>query len=219
MSEAHTKRIIYLHGFASSPASRKAVFLASRLRDRGYEVSIPALDRGDFPNLTIGGMLQLVTPMLESAPAILIGSSLGGYLAALLAARSNNVKKLVLLAPAFGFHDLWTNELGPEKMAKWQHDGSMNVFHYATACEAPIRYNLIADAAQYEPFPEFPQPTLIVHGTNDNVVPIANSDRIAEQQANVQLVRVSSGHELTDVLDFVWKQVETFLDAPELPFR
>src|SRR4051812_28664566 len=106
--------VLYLHGFASSPLSRKARFLGERFAELGIRFDAPELAGGDFFHLTISKQLQVVRAAAEGTrPLMIIGSSLGGYLAALYAA-AHNVKQVVLLAPAFGFHDLWVKRLGPE---------------------------------------------------------------------------------------------------------
>jgi pimeloyl-ACP methyl ester carboxylesterase len=72
-------------------------------------------------------------------------------------------------------------------------------------------YDLMEDAAQYEPFPDFTQPTLILHGERDPVVPIELSRTFAATHPNAKLVALSSGHELTDVLDRIWQHSKDFL--------
>jgi predicted esterase YcpF (UPF0227 family) len=52
--------VVYLHGFASSPASRKAQFFRERFAAQGVEMAIPALDGGDFFNLTLSGQLEVI---------------------------------------------------------------------------------------------------------------------------------------------------------------
>src|SRR5215472_284542 len=46
-------RYVYLHGFASSPASRKAQAFAKAFEECEIALEIPALDSGDFEHLTI----------------------------------------------------------------------------------------------------------------------------------------------------------------------
>ena len=45
-------RIVYLHGFASGPSSRKARFFAERFAELGIGLEIPDLAQGDFARLT-----------------------------------------------------------------------------------------------------------------------------------------------------------------------
>lgn len=204
-------RFLYLHGFASGPRSRKAEFFADRLKALGVPLEIPDLAEGDFQNLTVSKQLKLLENIMRDEPAILIGSSLGGYLAALYAARHENIQRLVLLAPAFDFYDLWLRQLGPDRLAYWKQTGFLSVYHYSARQELPISYDLLADAFRFEPYPAVHQPTLIFHGTEDQVVPLEKSIVFAQQATQASLVRLSSGHELTDVLNPIWSQASRFL--------
>jgi hypothetical protein len=209
-------RVLYLHGFASGPTSRKACFFAERLASLGLPLEIPDLSEGDFESLTITGQLQVIERVAANRPGsarplVLIGSSLGGYLAALYAARHSEIDRLILLAPAFNFRRLWENELGPQRFAAWRENGTMPVFHYGLQRELPLSFGLMQDATRYEPVPVFPQPALIFHGTRDAVVPVQQSEGFAAAHDNVRLERLDSGHELTDVLDEIWRQAEDFL--------
>ena len=164
-------RLVYLHGFASSPQSGKAQFFRRRLAEKGLDLEIPALDAGDFEHLTITGQLQVVDTAVSGQPAILFGSSLGGYLAALYAARHVNIQKLILLAPAFQFPDRWRQRYPPEELETWRRNGSAPVYHYGFQKEMPLGYQLMEDSRNYEGEPEFTQPALVLHGTGDTVVP------------------------------------------------
>jgi uncharacterized protein len=204
-------RVVYLHGFASSPESRKAHFFSERLRQLGFAVTVPDLAEGDFERLTISGQLKVIEQAAGHNPTVLIGSSLGGYLAALYAARHPEVDRLVLLAPAFDFYRLWMAQLGPEQVAAWREAGSIRVFHYGAAREVPLGHQFLDDASHFEPFPDFRQPAVIFHGNHDAVVPVISSSKFAEAHVNARLVRLESGHELTDVLDEIWRRSQKFL--------
>jgi hypothetical protein len=175
------------------------------------------LAAGDFEHLTVSGQLAIVEKLLTAGPAILFGSSMGGYLAALAAARQPEaVRKVVLLAPAFGFHDLWTREVGPEKLETWRKNGTISVFHYGEGRELPLSYRLMEDAAQFEAFPEIRQPGLLFHGVNDPLVPIDQSRRYALGHPNIHFLEFRSGHELTDVLEEMWTATEEFFAGGNL---
>lgn len=204
-------RVLYLHGFASSPASRKARFFAEKLEALGLTVEIPDLAEGDFEGLTLSKQLALIERLGRHEPAIVIGSSLGGYLAALYAARHQEVDRVILLAPALRFHALWTTEFGSDRLRLWKEKGSIPVFHYGTGRPQLIGYQLMEDAARFEPEPQFSQPCLIFHGDSDPLVPVAQSVKFAAAHPNVRLIRLASGHELTDVLDKIWDESERFL--------
>ena len=204
-------RVLYLHGFASSPASRKALFFSQKLRALDIPFEAPDLAQGNFEQLTITSQLRVLEDYAQGDPLLLIGSSLGGYLAALFAAAHPEIVKLVLLAPAFHFHQLWIDQLGPEKLAAWRKNGAMPILHYGEARKMQIGYQIMEDPAQYPPFPDFSQPALLFHGTQDPVVPVQYSLAFAETRRNVALVTLPSGHELTDVMDLVWEQTLPFL--------
>jgi uncharacterized protein len=197
-------RILYLHGFASSPRSRKAAFFKEQLDRRGIAVTTPDLAGDDFRNLTLTGQLQAIEREMGEEPVFLIGSSMGGYLAALYAARHREVSGLILLAPAFRFRRRWAEVMGAEDFARWKQTGETLVYHYGENREVPLGYQLMQDAEAYEDFPDFDQPCLIFHGTGDTVVPIQYSEDFAGRHPNVELVTLQSGHETTDVLGNIW---------------
>src|SRR5580658_10519039 len=110
-------KFVYVHGFASSPQSRKAMQFRAALAARDVPVDVPAMDRGDFEHLTISGQLEVLEDAIRGEPVCLIGSSMGGYLASLYAAAHPEMARLVLLAPAFGFARRWDERIGAPKPA------------------------------------------------------------------------------------------------------
>ena len=177
----------------------------------GQEVHVPALDGGDFPNLTISGQLKIIEEQAQGAPISLIGSSMGGYLAALYAERHPEVRRVVLMAPAFGFARRWPLRLGQQVTDAWQREGSMEVFHYGYNQAKRVGYKLLEDGLQYADFPNFGQPGLIFHGKNDDVVPASFSVEFAKKHANAELHVWDSDHELVNVLEPMWERVRAFL--------
>src|SRR5580704_16237995 len=140
-------RILYLHGFASSPESSKARFFRDRLTRAGFAVEILDL-APDFENLTITGQLQVITRAAANEPVTLIGSSMGGYLAALYAARHAEVSRLVLMAPAFGFARRWPERLGAAALEDRKRTGSLEVFHYGEGRTRRVSYPLLEDGSR-----------------------------------------------------------------------
>jgi len=203
-------RVVYLHGFASGPQSSKAGFFSAKLRECGVEVEIPRLDGGDFEGLTIAGQLAVIEKAVGGRPVVLMGSSLGGYLAALYAARHAEVERVVLLAPAFHFPQRLRERYAAD-LERWEREGSIAVYHYAYQEERRLGYQFLVDAGLYEDEPDFNQPGLVIHGRGDPVVPVGVSQAFAEGHRNVTLRVMESGHELTDVLEPMWEEVRRFL--------
>ena len=204
-------RAVYLHGFASSPKSSKAQFFGCKLADAGASVHIPQLDGGDFENLTITGQLAVIDKTVGGQPAVLLGSSLGGFLAALYAARHPEIQRVVLMAPAFQFPSRFRQRYSPQDLELWERKGSVPVYHYGYKKECLLGYRLIEDAARYEDEPAFTQPALLFHGIHDPVVPCQVSEAFAARHPQVTLHRMESGHELTDVLEEMWALTLPFL--------
>lgn len=197
-------RYLYLHGFASGPNSKKAAFF----RDRIPAAEVPDLALGDFEHLTITGQLRLIEGLAAGESIALVGSSMGGYLAALYAARHPEVARLVLMAPAFGFVKRWAES---EEGQTWRRNGFLDVYHYGEKRNRRLSYGLVEDAQQYEDFPDFQQPGLIFHGIHDSTAPPELSCEFAGSHANVRLHLLDSDHELLNALEAIWQVAGPFL--------
>jgi len=203
--------LVYLHGFASGPLSTKAQFFRARLEDMGAELAIPDL-APDFTHVTVSGMLDIVQPLLGPR-TVLLGSSLGGYLAALAGAREpGRVRAIVLFAPAFGFAARWEERLGPAAAAEWRTRGTMTVMHWGTGREEPLAYDLIADARRHPEEPDPACPALVFAGRHDDTVPLDGVAAFAARRpATRELVVLDAGHEMTEVLEPLWEGTVAFL--------
>jgi pimeloyl-ACP methyl ester carboxylesterase len=209
-----------LHGFASSPNGNKVRFYREKLRKIGIELHAPDLNTPDFEHMTLTAIISKiaeVTSSLQEGPVYLIGSSMGG-LAALhfydhyrkTAAR--NVRKILFLAPAFTlFSRLDADSEG--ELSVWRSTGTMQFFHYGYQENRSIRYDIVADAEQYDTYSvKLDIPALIYHGLQDEDVPPTQSIRFAETRPNVTLRLVESDHRLRNVLDDLWTGTVNFFE-------
>lgn len=209
--------VLYLHGFASGPFSAKARFFSNRFAQIGADVHCPDLAEGDFTRLTLTKQLKLIDRLAqELKPAMIVGSSLGGYLAAIYGSlHPERAPRLLLMAPAFGFPRGWESRLGQDQMAEWEKKGSIPVYHYGAGESRPIGYEFYEDAAWYDQFPVLTQPTLIYHGKRDDDVSPDLSVKFAWGKPNVQLDLVDSDHSLSDVLEPIWRGAADFYQQAE----
>jgi len=209
-----TMRFIYLHGFASSPQSRKAQAFRTSFAERGIRLDIPALDEGDFEHLLISRQLRVIDRTVGEDSACLIGSSMGGYLAALYAAGHPRISKLVLLAPAFGFATRWRDK-AKEAYGAGPSPEFFEVYHYGEKRMRPVHGRLVEEALKFPPYPDFSQAALIFHGVQDDAVPLENSRAFTAAHANARLVELDSDHELLNVLDRITAEAMGFLGTEE----
>jgi len=208
--------LFYLHGFASGPDSSKGQFFRQRFAELGYELQLPDLTEGDFENTTLSRQLALLDRVVGASPAVLIGSSMGAYLAALFAARHpRRVPGVVLLAPAFDLGLYWAASLGEDVVREWRERGQRQVYHFGEKQIRNLSYRLLEDALQYEGFPDVRQPALVVHGRADETVDHRLSLRFAEDRSNAEVVLYDSDHQLLNVLDEIWERVRKF--TAEIP--
>lgn len=211
-------RFIYLHGFASSPESNKAVSLRDRFAIRNIPLEIPDLNQGDFFHLTITRQLNYIKTafLSDETPVTLIGSSLGGLTSAWLGQQNSQVQRLVLLAPAFGFLSHWLPQLEEEELREWQTSGYRPVYHYGEKRSLSLHYQFVDDARQYQEDQLVrPVPTLILHGQQDDVIPITASRNYASVRPWVQLIELESDHALTNVMPQIWEAIQAFCLSDE----
>lgn len=86
----------FIHGYQSSPNGEKATLFKKTLQAQPirYQETIPE-------KISIPCCLEKISQVIRNDPCVvLIGSSLGGFLAASTALRHSNVKQLILLNPA-----------------------------------------------------------------------------------------------------------------------
>jgi len=227
--EGGERVVVYAHGFLSSAHSTKARFFNKRLEGREgvrfYTVDFNPTPR-DFAAMTVTGQIHRLRQFLldeglvdvdgsgdTASVAGLIGSSLGGLVSLRYAHLFGGVERLLLLAPALA---ALTEIVSDEERALWEAAGAAPIAHPAFGREVEVRYDLHADSLRYlDPVPP-PAPTLIIHGRQDEHVPIQHSETYASAfPEEVSLVEVDAGHDLNDHLGLIWEYVESFLLQPD----
>lgn len=208
--------VFYLHGFASSARSSKAAFFADRLRRHGIELQTPDFNVPEFATLTVTRMVGQVTAAIDAlppGPVALIGSSLGGFVAVQATlARPDAVDRLVLLAPALDFGGNRMRSLGGIGIDEWQRTNRLPVFHYGFGRMMDVHYDLYTDACRYDCLDALIEvPAQIFHGRHDDTVAPDGVERWARARPNVELHMLDDGHQLTESLDYMWREMARFL--------
>ena len=148
----------------------------------------------------------------------LFGGSQGGMVSAMAAEeREADIKGMVLLFPAFCIPDNWNNTNYP-------------VDRYPTPESIPESFDFwgvelgrdfvltLRDLDIYANMADFQKPVLILHGTNDAIVPISYSQRAAETYPNAELVTYKGeGHGFTSgtMRDVEERLLEFINDDPD----
>ncbi|MGH9370668.1 MAG: alpha/beta hydrolase [Vicinamibacterales bacterium] len=208
--------LFYLHGFASSARSSKAGFLGGKLSAYGIELHTPDFNQPDFSTLTITRMVAQTGEAIDAlppGPVVLIGSSLGAFVAVQVAlARPAQIQRLVLLAPALDFGANRMRGLGDVGLDDWKRTDQLNVFHYAYGRMMPVHYELYADARRYDCINAgLPMPIQIVQGRHDDAVDPAGVEQWAQLRPNVELHLLDDGHQLTASLEYIWEAMRRFV--------
>ena len=216
-----SRRLVYLHGFASSPRSSKARLFADRAKAAGWGYTCPDLNLPDFTALTVSRMIDQAEAAIVaggSGPVALVGSSLGAFVAVHTAARRlargamAPVDRLVLLAPALDLVPSLEGEFGPEKMAQWQRSGLLPVFHYGDDAMKELGWGFMADARGYDSDAvQLGVPIRVYQGRHDELVSPQSVERWAASRPEVTLRMVDDGHQLLGHVESMWADVQRFL--------
>ncbi|MEE8206433.1 MAG: YqiA/YcfP family alpha/beta fold hydrolase, partial [Nitrospinaceae bacterium] len=197
-------QFVYFHGFASSPQSQKATAFSKRFAELDLPLTIPDLEGGDFKHLTISRQLRIIEKTLDSSPGAsfgLIGSSMGGYLAALTSQIRSDVKGAYLMCPGFNFIQRWRSAFS-EQTQKKGGAGLIRVFNYRYNRTMELDPGIFEDGEKWEGAKyERPVPTRIVHGIHDDTVDIGESRNFARNHPWASLKEVDSDHGLLSHLD------------------
>lgn len=209
-------RILYLHGFASGPASTKGLAFERFYSAHGIAIERLDLRRPSLAHLRLSAILATVASALDGADrAILIGSSLGGLAAARFAERDPRVAAMVLLAPALQLVPRWRARLGAAGWQAWQESGWLDVHDHTTGRPARVDFGFAEEAEALDRpgggWPEVAVPTLVFHGVRDDVVDVGLSRQLVARSSNVRLVELNDDHQLVDSLPRLLTESYEFL--------
>jgi pimeloyl-ACP methyl ester carboxylesterase len=199
--------LVFLHGLTSVRVGEKSTLLFDYATQQGlpawrFDMRGHGASSGDLADVTLTDLVADARTVLRAAgPSILIGSSLGGLVAAWTAAEHPElVRGLVLLAPALRFLPRLRSRLAP--------DGRLHLPHGERALE--FHPHVLEDFERHDEsgLPgAIRQPTLIFHGALDETVPVEASAEFHDQLATPQrgLVVFDEGdhrlnREFTDIL-------------------
>ena len=209
-------RYAYLHGFASGPKSKKGVHLRKFLKKYGVELHLPDLNGKTFSELTYSGALEIMTELDRQLMKKgdfkwrFIGSSMGGYLAARWAElHPNVVDRMILLCPGFKLVDRWPQLFGEAVFEHWEKRG-MRMVPDGSGTPTPLHWEFIEDARKHPGEPENFHPVRIIHGRQDEVVPLDSSRVYETKNSRVDLIETEDDHYLMRSLSTIEENIVSY---------
>ncbi len=200
--------MVFLPGFASDMSGTKASVLNEFCAARGQamlrlDYSGHGASGGDFLDGSIGVWTEdaalIIDAVTGDAPLLLVGSSMGGWVALLLARRlAARVTSMLLIAPAPDFTEtLIEPNLAPAQRGELAEKG---FFHPPSAYgpPAPITRKLLEDGRNHlllgGPIP-IHCPVHVLHGIADPDVPWRHTLTLADclETPDVRLVFIKDG--------------------------
>jgi pimeloyl-ACP methyl ester carboxylesterase len=200
--------VVFCPGYASDMGGTKAMALWEMCRARGqamlrFDYAGHGASGGRFVDGCIGDWAADAAHVVQAATAgrelLLVGSSMGGWIALLLARTlGERVRAMVLVAPAPDFTELLMKpQLGEAEWAELRRAG---VIYQPSEYGAPtpLTLKLLEDGARNLVLDApigFAGPVRVLHGMRDTDVPWRQSLLLAERLASedVRLVFVKDG--------------------------
>ncbi|MET4698470.1 pimeloyl-ACP methyl ester carboxylesterase [Constrictibacter sp. MBR-5] len=205
--------VVFLGGFKSDMEGGKALRLEAFCRGRGqqftrFDYRGHGLSSGRFEDGTIGLWLADAVAVLDEVtrgPQILVGSSMGGWIALLAALRrTDRVAGIVGVAPAPDFVVRMEGELSADQRATLAREGRFERPSAYSDDPYVITRALIEDGKRHllmdAPIP-LDLPVRILHGMRDDAVPWQLSLKLCETLTSddVRVVYVKNGdHRLSE---------------------
>ena len=189
--------LVYLHGFSSSPGGHKGTFTRRWAEERDIPFHSPDLNLPTFESLTLTAQVEAVEELLRGLPAppVLVGSSLGGFIATAVAQRGARLRSMILLAPAIHFP---RRRLASPAWAGYQERGEMQVFHFGAGKPLRLGPELLRDLPAWldDDTWRIGIPAVILHGRLDESVPLAASEAYRDRNPGVKLHVLEDDHGL-----------------------
>lgn len=149
----------------------------------------------------LGVVLDFIEKKAETFPFVwngelhLIGHSRGGAIALLRAAQDNRVSKCATWASVSDLE----RYLEMKAFEAWKNDGVHTIINGRTNQEMPIYFQFVENFAQHAEIlrlgrhlENFEQPLLIIHGENDEVVPLQDAHTIYQEVPHAILVEIEN---------------------------
>lgn len=191
--EGADRQILFITGFLSKRWGSKSQALAKWCREQGwgfccYDVRGFGDSEGTFSDYSLSDWIAdawTVVSLLQDGPRLtIVGNSIGGWIAWLIAQDCSIVERLVLIAPAFNMMGERAKEISVERCDRWKTTGWMPWDDDPLHKDWPLAWQWVEESERYwaESFLKLRQvKTTILHGLQDRVIRPAGSWRFVEE--------------------------------------
>ena len=181
-AEGKDRQLLFMTGFLSKRWGNKSKALAQWCEERGWGVACFDFrgwgdsdgSWGDYRLTDWLADAQAVVNKMSDGPALtIVGNSLGGWLAWLVAQECEAVEELILIATAFNMMEVRAGEIPAERRERWQASGAMPWDDDPLHRQAPIPWSWVEDSRLlWERRHDRPRRvrTTILHGLQDAVI-------------------------------------------------
>lgn len=143
------------------------------------------------------GNLNVPSGEVDVNEIYLIGHSRGGGISIIKAASDRRIKRLATWAAVADFETWWS----PEVLNQWKSAGVYHIFNSRTKQDMPMYYQIIGNFEQNKTAFSIPRaskelkiPFLIVHGTDDETVPLKGAHKLNEDCSTAVLCEIEGAN-------------------------
>ena len=196
-AEGSGRQVLFITGFLSKRWGNKSKALAQWCAESGwgfccYDVRGFGDSEGKFTDYTLsdwiadaGTVISMLTgsydltrptPACQDTPfpgLTIVGNSLGGWIAWLMAQQHEHIERLILIAPAFNMMGVRAKTIGPERRHDWRRAGWMPWDDEPLHRDWPLSWKWVEESEAYwaSSVDHLRRVrTTILHGTGDTVI-------------------------------------------------
>ncbi|HEY6639991.1 MAG TPA: alpha/beta fold hydrolase [Nitrospiraceae bacterium] len=187
------RQILFITGFLSKRWGNKSKALAQWCEEKGwgfccYDVRGFGESEGTFTDYTLSDWIadaRAVIAMLKGGPSLtIVGNSLGGWIAWLMAQEFQEIERLILIAPAFNMMGVRARSISEERRQAWHTSGKMPWDDEPAHKDWPLSWKWVEESEAYwkTSFDRLkPVKTTLLHGLQDTVILPSGSGEFVEQ--------------------------------------
>jgi pimeloyl-ACP methyl ester carboxylesterase len=187
------RQILFITGFLSKRWGNKSKALAQWCEEKGwgfccYDVRGFGESEGTFADYTLSDWIvdaRTVLTMLKAGPPLtIVGNSLGGWIAWLMAQEFQEIERLILIAPAFNMMGVRARSISEERRQAWLSSGWMPWDDEPAHKDWPLSWKWVEESDAYwkSSFDWLRRVnTTILHGLQDTAILPGGSSEFVDQ--------------------------------------